>query len=124
MKDTPINTRYPADVLEQMKKLAQAHERSFNGEVVWALREYIQQRKPRMKSYNLIPDDWKKTITEEEWYIEEAIQQLSGGGFDGLRNRSSVQDKQVQSLILSETGKEISLSAIKAYREELMTFEE
>lgn len=39
-----INTRYPPDVLEGMRKLAQAHERSFNSEVVWALRNYIAQQ--------------------------------------------------------------------------------
>jgi hypothetical protein len=43
--DTPINTRYPKDVLEEMRKLAEQHERSFNGEVMWALREYIKQQK-------------------------------------------------------------------------------
>lgn len=43
--DTPINTRYPQDVLEEMRKLAEQHERSFNGEVMWALREYIRQQK-------------------------------------------------------------------------------
>ena len=40
-KDTAINTRYPEDVLRDMRTLAQKHERSFNGEVVWALRHYI-----------------------------------------------------------------------------------
>lgn len=43
--DTPINTRYPKDILEDMRKLAERHERSFNGEVMWALREYINQQK-------------------------------------------------------------------------------
>jgi hypothetical protein len=47
--DTPINTRYPKDILEEMRKLAGQHERSFNGEVMWALREYIKQQKGEQK---------------------------------------------------------------------------
>lgn len=44
-KDTAINTRYPQEVLEAMRRLSQEHERSFNGEVIWALRQYIAQVK-------------------------------------------------------------------------------
>ena len=47
--DTSINTRYPQDVLEEMRKLAAQHERSLNGEIVWALREYIKQQKGEQK---------------------------------------------------------------------------
>jgi hypothetical protein len=43
-KDTAINTRYPQDVLEVMRQLAHSHQRSFNGEVIWALRQYIAQQ--------------------------------------------------------------------------------
>jgi hypothetical protein len=42
-KDIPINTRYPYEVYESMKDLAEKHERSFNGEIIWALREYIKR---------------------------------------------------------------------------------
>lgn len=47
VKDVNINTRYPPDLLGELRKLAQEHERSLNGEIVWALRQYIaqQQRK-------------------------------------------------------------------------------
>jgi len=44
-KDTAINTRYPQEVLEAMRRLSQEHGRSFNGEVIWALRQYIAQVK-------------------------------------------------------------------------------
>lgn len=40
-----IGTRYPLDVLSAIKDLAQKHERSFNSEVVWALRQYINQQR-------------------------------------------------------------------------------
>ncbi len=35
-----ISIRFPLDVLDAIRKLAKKHERSFNGEVIWALREY------------------------------------------------------------------------------------
>ena len=37
--------RFPPDVWEEIKRLALQHERSFNGEVIWALRSYIAQQK-------------------------------------------------------------------------------
>lgn len=40
-----IGTRYPLDVIETMKQLASRHGRSFNSEVIWALREYIARQK-------------------------------------------------------------------------------
>jgi hypothetical protein len=43
-KDTSINTRYPQDVLEVIRQFAQEDSRSFNGMVIWILREYIKQR--------------------------------------------------------------------------------
>src|SRR6266849_938457 len=50
-KDTSINTRYPDDVLRDMRKLSEQHERSFNGEVIWALRQYIKQYRKDMAMY-------------------------------------------------------------------------
>jgi hypothetical protein len=35
-----ISIRFPLDVLNAIRALAKRHERSFNGEVIWALREY------------------------------------------------------------------------------------
>jgi hypothetical protein len=43
-KDTAINTRYPQDVLDAIRQFAQQDSRSFNGMVIWILREYIKQR--------------------------------------------------------------------------------
>jgi len=49
MSDTPkeqrISIRFPSDVLTGLKDLARQHERSFNGEVIWALRTYLTQQK-------------------------------------------------------------------------------
>ena len=45
VKDVNINTRYPPDLLEELRKLAVAHERSLNGEIVWALRQFVEQQK-------------------------------------------------------------------------------
>ena len=43
-KDTSINTRYPQDILEAIRVFAQADSRSFNGMVIWILRELDYQR--------------------------------------------------------------------------------
>ena len=48
MTDTPkserhVSIRFPLDVLEMIRKLAKKHERSLNGEVVWALRVYAER---------------------------------------------------------------------------------
>lgn len=43
-KDQQISIRFPPDVLAAMRQLARQHERSFNGEVLWALRTYIAQQ--------------------------------------------------------------------------------
>jgi Arc-like DNA binding domain len=44
-EEKSLGTRYPLDVLPDLKQLAQAHGRSFNSEVIWALRQYIVQEK-------------------------------------------------------------------------------
>ena len=48
MENTPkgerrISLRFPWDVLDVMRTLAKKPERSFNGEVIWALREYAER---------------------------------------------------------------------------------
>ena len=43
-KETKINTRYPADVYAAIKQFAQEDSRSFNGMVIWILREYLKRR--------------------------------------------------------------------------------
>ncbi len=45
VKDISLGTRYPPEVLAAMKHLAQEHQRSFNSEVIWALRDYIARQK-------------------------------------------------------------------------------
>jgi hypothetical protein len=35
--------RFPSDVWKDMHELAEKHERSFNAEIIWALRRYIAQ---------------------------------------------------------------------------------
>ena len=44
-----ISIRFPVNVLERMRELALTHDRSFNGEVVWALREYIRRQPKHRK---------------------------------------------------------------------------
>ncbi|HEY4036249.1 MAG TPA: Arc family DNA-binding protein [Ktedonobacteraceae bacterium] len=46
-KEYRTQIRFPADVWNTMKKLAQEHDRSLNGEVLQALRLYIQDQKGR-----------------------------------------------------------------------------
>jgi hypothetical protein len=37
--------RFPPDVLEAIRQFAKEDQRSFNGEVIWILREYLAWRK-------------------------------------------------------------------------------
>lgn len=54
MNDTPkeqrISIRFPLDVLAGIKELARRHERSFNGEVIWALRTYLTQQRNKKRA--------------------------------------------------------------------------
>lgn len=43
--DIKITLRLPADVAEGMKQSAQQNDRSLNGEIVRALREYLAKQK-------------------------------------------------------------------------------
>jgi hypothetical protein len=40
-----IQVRFPVDVWQDIKQFAQEDERSFNGEVIWILRDYASKRK-------------------------------------------------------------------------------
>ena len=42
--EAKTNLRVPADVLETMRLLARADQRSLNGEIIVALREFIERR--------------------------------------------------------------------------------
>lgn len=54
MNKTPdeikAQVRFPHDVWERMKQLASGHERSTNGEIIWALRQYIEQQEGEQKN--------------------------------------------------------------------------
>jgi hypothetical protein len=55
MKDTSkrerhVSIRFPVEVLEVIRQLAKQHERSLNGEVIWALREYAETHKGKQTS--------------------------------------------------------------------------
>lgn len=46
MSETPIiniSIRLPAEIAEQLRRLAKEHDRSLNGEIVRALREYTEK---------------------------------------------------------------------------------
>ncbi len=43
VQETRITIRIPTVIAEQMRRLAKAHDRSLNGEIVRALREYMHQ---------------------------------------------------------------------------------
>jgi predicted transcriptional regulator len=40
---TSITIRIPAEIAEMLRKLAKQHDRSLNGEIVRALREYTEK---------------------------------------------------------------------------------
>jgi predicted transcriptional regulator len=42
---TSITIRIPAEIAETLRKLANQHDRSLNGEIVRALREYTEKHK-------------------------------------------------------------------------------
>jgi hypothetical protein len=52
MDEKKIQVRFPPDVWEALKTFAVQHERSFNGEVIWALRDYIQREQEKSKDAN------------------------------------------------------------------------
>jgi predicted transcriptional regulator len=43
MEEVRITVRIPADIAERLRHLATAHDRSLNGEIVWALRQFVKQ---------------------------------------------------------------------------------
>jgi len=60
MNKTPseikVQVRFPSDMWEEMKQLASKHERSANGEIIWALRHYIQDQRKESKDVNYKKD--------------------------------------------------------------------
>ena len=43
MEEIKLTVRISADIANRIRRLAEAHERSLNGEIVWALRHYAKQ---------------------------------------------------------------------------------
>lgn len=48
-EDSKITLRVPPEVAETMKQLAREHARSLNGELVWAIQEYIARQQKRAR---------------------------------------------------------------------------
>jgi predicted transcriptional regulator len=44
-RETRITIRIPAEIAEMVRRLAKQHDRSLNGEIVRALREYAERHK-------------------------------------------------------------------------------
>jgi len=44
-KEKPIQVRFPVDVWQDVKHYAQEDQRSFNGEIIWILRNFLATRK-------------------------------------------------------------------------------
>jgi predicted transcriptional regulator len=42
---TTTNVRMPTEITEALRELAKRHDRSLNGEIVRALREYVERHK-------------------------------------------------------------------------------
>lgn len=55
-KERRISIRFPLDVLAAIRRLAKQHERSFNGEVIWALRDYVQRQEQRQEQQQKASD--------------------------------------------------------------------
>lgn len=52
-KDTRYAIRFPLDIVATLKRYAQEDGRSFNGQVVWIIREYIKKREGGNDAQNL-----------------------------------------------------------------------
>jgi hypothetical protein len=40
-----MNVRFPAELLDELRRSAKQNGRSLHGEILWALREYVARRK-------------------------------------------------------------------------------
>jgi hypothetical protein len=52
--ESQILIRLSPDLCEEVKRFAEEHERSLNGEVVWALRQYIEQQKKEEEKARMV----------------------------------------------------------------------
>jgi predicted transcriptional regulator len=46
-RETRITIRIPAEIAELLRRLAKQHDRSLNGEIVRALREYTEKHREK-----------------------------------------------------------------------------
>jgi hypothetical protein len=69
MKQEPkqkISILFPSDVLMALRQLAQDNDRSFNGEVIHALRAYIAQNDPALQRRSPeMPSDVRKNGADQ-----------------------------------------------------------
>ena len=47
-----ISAILPIEMVTQLKEEAKKHQRSFNGELVWALQQYLQQQRKGVPQYD------------------------------------------------------------------------
>jgi molybdopterin converting factor small subunit len=52
--ESQLLVRFPSDLFEDVKRFAESHERSLNGEIVWALRQYVEQQKKEEEKARMI----------------------------------------------------------------------
>lgn len=46
-----VSIRFPPDLLEALKRIAEEDARSLNSEVVWALRQFVEQRREEQDTH-------------------------------------------------------------------------
>jgi rRNA-processing protein FCF1 len=44
-----ITVMVPSTIVNHLKQMAKRHQRSFNGELIWALQQYLEQADQREK---------------------------------------------------------------------------
>jgi hypothetical protein len=54
-EEQAIQVRFPLDILEELRRLAHEHERSFNGEVIWGLRRYAAAQRKGQEDHGDAP---------------------------------------------------------------------
>jgi hypothetical protein len=69
-QEISYGTRYPQEVLQEMRKLAQQHGRSLNREIVWALREYIARERGQSHHASSTVNRTDSQANEQEQHYE------------------------------------------------------
>jgi predicted transcriptional regulator len=55
--ETKITVRIPAEIADKMRQLAKRHDRSLNGEIVRALREYTERTERSAENREMSRDE-------------------------------------------------------------------